>query len=162
MVSFRQPTSDPQLQAEAERIHHAWNDALATRDADAITALYAKDATIESPLVRYLLGTDEGVCAGREAIRAFIPLVFKHQPTERRTHRNPVYTDGRTMMWEYPRDAGGRPDGLHRGHGAQGRPDPASPRLLGLVWRSYPYKWQSQPLTTVSGGRPLMAQLGHR
>ena len=103
MVSFRQPTSDPRLQAEAERIHHAWNDALATRDADAITALYAEDATIESPLVRYLLGTDEGVCAGREAIRAFIPLVFKHQPKERRTHRNPVYTDGHTMMWEYPR-----------------------------------------------------------
>jgi hypothetical protein len=48
------------------------------------------------------------VCSGREAIRAFIPLVFKHQPDERRTHRNPVFTDGHTMMWEYPRQT---PDG---------------------------------------------------
>lgn len=103
MISFRQPTTDQKLLAEAERIHHAWNDALATKNAEALIALYAEDAMIESPLVRYLLDTDEGVCKGRDAIRAFIPLVFKHQPKERRTHRNPVSTDGHVMMWEYPR-----------------------------------------------------------
>ena len=108
MVTFRQPTTDPKLLAAAERIHHRWNDALAAQDAEALTSLYAEDATIESPLVRYLLGTDEGRCVGRDAIRAFIPLVFAHQPKERRTHRNPVFTDGTTVMWEYPRAT---PDG---------------------------------------------------
>jgi ketosteroid isomerase-like protein len=56
MIAFRQPTTDTSLLAEAERVHHAWNDALATGNVEAITALYAEDATIESPLVRYLLG----------------------------------------------------------------------------------------------------------
>jgi hypothetical protein len=108
MVAFHQPTDDPRLLAEAQRIHHAWNDALAARNAEALVALYADDATIESPLVSYLLRSDEGVLRGHQAIRAFIPLVFKNQPDERRTHRNPVFTDGRTMMWEYPRET---PDG---------------------------------------------------
>jgi hypothetical protein len=90
--------------ANRPRIHHAWNDALAVRNVEAITALYADDATIDSPLVRYLLGSDEGICRGRASIRAFIPLVSKHQPEERRTHRNPVFTDGHAMMWEYPRE----------------------------------------------------------
>ena len=108
MVSVREPKSDPKLRAEAERIHSAWNDALAVRDVEALSSLYAEDATIESPLVRYLLGTENGICKGRKAIREFIPLVFKHQPDERRTHRNPVFTDGHTMMWEYPRKT---PDG---------------------------------------------------
>ena len=34
MVSFRQPTSDVKPQAEAQRIHTLWNDALAARDVD--------------------------------------------------------------------------------------------------------------------------------
>jgi SnoaL-like domain len=104
MVAFREPTTDPKLQAEAERIHTAWNDALAAKDVAALTRLYTEDATIESPLIRYLLGSNEGICRGREAIRAFIPLVFQHQPEERRTYRNPVFTDGRVLMWEYPRE----------------------------------------------------------
>src|SRR5579862_4998946 len=90
MVAFFQPTIDTRLLAEAERIHRAWNDALAARNVEAIAALYTEDATIESPLIRYLLGSDDGICRGRSAIRAFIPLVFRHQPEERRTHRNPV------------------------------------------------------------------------
>lgn len=108
MVSFRQPTADPQLQAIAERIHHAWNAALEAKDVEGAIALYAEDATIESPLVRYLLGSETGICAGREAIRAFLPKVFAHQPEERRTFRNPVFTDGQVLMWEYPRAT---PDG---------------------------------------------------
>ena len=108
MVEFRDPTSNPDLRAAAERIHHAWNAALEAKDVEGAVRLYADDATIESPLVSYLLGTDEGICAGRDAIRAFLPIVFRHQPKERRTHRNPVFTDGRTMMWEYPRAT---PDG---------------------------------------------------
>jgi hypothetical protein len=103
MVSFRQPTTDPKLVSEAERIHHVWNDALAARDPETLSMLYAEDASIESPLVCYLLGTNDGICSGRRAIREFLPLVFKHQPEERRTRRNPVFTDGHTMMWEYPR-----------------------------------------------------------
>jgi hypothetical protein len=87
MVSFCEPTPELRLRAEGEPIHYAWNDALAARDVETLTSLYAEDATVESPLVRYLLRTDDGTCAGRTAIRALIPLVFKHQPDERRPHR---------------------------------------------------------------------------
>jgi len=108
MVSFRQPTTDRTLLDAAEAIHHAWNDALARKDAEALVKLYTDDAIIESPLVAYLLGTERGICAGKEAIRAFIPRVFANQPEERRTYRKPVFTDGHVLMWEYPRAT---PDG---------------------------------------------------
>jgi hypothetical protein len=103
MVTFRQPTDDRKKLSAAEEVHRAWNDALARKDANALAALYTDDATIESPLVAYLLRTDRGVCAGKEAIKAFLPKVFANQPDERRTHRNFVFTDGEVLMWEYPR-----------------------------------------------------------
>ncbi len=108
MVSFRQPTTDRPLLEAAERVHHAWNAALEARDTDAAVALYAEDATLESPLIRYLLRIDRGVLHGREEIRRFLPRVWANQPAERRTFRHDVFTDGRTMMWEYPRQT---PDG---------------------------------------------------
>lgn len=108
MVEFRQPTTDGALLDATKAIHHAWNDALARKDTEALAALYTDDATIESPLVAYLLGTDRGLCSGKDAIREFLPKVFANQPEERRTYRNPVFTDGQVMMWEYPRAT---PDG---------------------------------------------------
>ena len=47
--------------ADLERIFHAWDDALGAKDVDAAVALYAEDATLESPLVRRLLGGPHGV-----------------------------------------------------------------------------------------------------
>jgi len=108
MIAFRQPTTDQTLLDTAKSLHHAWNDALARRDAEALIALYADDAVIESPLVAYLLGIERGICSGKKAIRDFLPKVFANQPDERRTHRNPVFTDGQMVMWEYPRAT---PDG---------------------------------------------------
>jgi hypothetical protein len=62
-------TTDSRTLAEAERIHHAWNDAPAARNVEATTAPCAEDATIESPLVRYLLGSD---ARDTRPFRAFI------------------------------------------------------------------------------------------
>jgi ketosteroid isomerase-like protein len=104
MATFRQPTIDLNRLSVAEAVHEAWNDALARRDAEALVSLYADDAVIESPLVAYLLGTERGICDGRQAITEFIPRVFANQPDERRTHRNLVFTDGQVLMWEYPRE----------------------------------------------------------
>jgi ketosteroid isomerase-like protein len=108
MVEFRQPTTDQALLEVAESVHQAWNDALARNDAEALAALYADDAVIESPLVAYLLGTERGICSGKQAIRNFLPKVFANQPEERQTYRHPVFTDGKLLMWEYPRAT---PDG---------------------------------------------------
>ena len=108
MVLFKQPTYDRAALSEAERIHNLWNAALEAHDVAAFAELYAEDATLESPLICYLLRTELGILRGRRAIADFAPVVFRHQPAERRTFRNAIFTDGRTMMWEYPRDT---PDG---------------------------------------------------
>jgi hypothetical protein len=89
--------------AAAERIYHAWDDALGRKDVAASVGLYAEDATLESPLVRHLLGVEHGVIQGREALRAFVTAVFASQPPGRQRHRTGFFTDGRALMWEYPR-----------------------------------------------------------
>ena len=66
-----QATRQPQSTAangpypDVERIYHDWDKALANNDAAALLALYARDATLESPLVAHLMGTETGVCRGR-------------------------------------------------------------------------------------------------
>ena len=66
-----------------------------------------KAATLESPLVCHLLGTEAGVVRGREALRSFVERVFAHQPPQRRRFRTGFLTDGSTLTWEYPRAAPG-------------------------------------------------------
>jgi hypothetical protein len=71
-------------------------------------ALYRADCVLESPLVCRLLGAEEGIVEGRDALRAFVAQVFAHQPPERRRHRTGLLTDGDRVVWEYPRES---PDG---------------------------------------------------
>jgi ketosteroid isomerase-like protein len=89
-------------------VFEAWDEALGAKDVDAALALYAEDAVLESPLVCHLLGTEEGIVRGRDALRRFVAQVFAHQPPQRRRFRTGFLTDGRTLMWEYPRAT---PDG---------------------------------------------------
>jgi hypothetical protein len=105
-------TSDDTTKIEAirvaERIYHEWDEALGRKDLDAAIKLYAPDVVLESPLVRHLLGGAEGIVSGRENLRHFVKLVFASAPPLRRRHRQGFFTDGKRLMWEYPRDA---PDG---------------------------------------------------
>lgn len=91
-----------------EHIFRAWDEALGAKDLEASLALYHPDATLESPLVCHLLGTQEGVVRGHDALRSFVQAVFAHQPPQRRRFRTGFLTDGRYLTWEYPRQA---PDG---------------------------------------------------
>lgn len=87
----------------AEHVHQAWDAALMAKDLDAAMALYAEDATLESPLISQLTGMDEGVLRGRDAIRAFAEQVFATLPARRQNYRTKYFTDGTTLIWEYPR-----------------------------------------------------------
>jgi ketosteroid isomerase-like protein len=91
-----------------ENVYKRWDEALGAKDLDAAMALYAPDATLESPLVRHHLGAGEGVVRGRDALREFVRVVFERQPPQRKRFRRGFFTDGRTLMWEYPRAT---PDG---------------------------------------------------
>ncbi|MGH7838093.1 MAG: nuclear transport factor 2 family protein [Candidatus Binataceae bacterium] len=93
--------NDPK--AAAARIYELWDDALGKKNLDAAMRLYAEDATLESPLVRHLLGTPAGIVEGRDSLRKFVEQVFQHQPKLRRRYRTGFFTDGTKLMWEYPR-----------------------------------------------------------
>jgi ketosteroid isomerase-like protein len=89
-------------------VYHAWDRALAANDVEALLALYAEDATIESPLIPHLMGTEQGVCRGHKEMRPFFEVVAKRKPQLRHYHRDGYFTDGKKIIWEYPRAA---PDG---------------------------------------------------
>jgi ketosteroid isomerase-like protein len=88
---------------DAERIYRAWDDALGRKDLDAALSLYAPDVVLESPLVRHLLGREDGIVRGRDDLRQFVDKVFKTQPALRQRYRTGFFTDGKRLMWEYPR-----------------------------------------------------------
>jgi len=90
----------------AEHMYFAWNDALSRNDAKALLALYARDAVLESPLIPHLLGVDSGVLRGHEELRPLFALLADRKPPVRQYYRTPYLTDGKRLIWEYPRDAG--------------------------------------------------------
>jgi ketosteroid isomerase-like protein len=93
----------------AERIYHDWDKALSSDDVDALLALYAPDAVLESPAVPLTLGTERGVVRGHKELRPLLEQVAARKPPLRTYYRTGYVTDGkRTMMFEYPRHA---PDG---------------------------------------------------
>ena len=98
----------PDTLRTVERIYQLWDEALGAKDADAAAALYAPDIVLESPLVRHLLRSERGVVEGREKLRDFLHLVFARTPAIRHRYRTGFFTDGRKLMWEYPRAT---PDG---------------------------------------------------
>lgn len=91
------------LQEDAKRIYHDWDEALANNDINALLKLYTEDLIIESPLIPYLLNTDEGICRGKNELRKLLEIVARRKPEKRRYYRQKYFTDGKLLMWEYPR-----------------------------------------------------------
>ncbi len=127
---------DPATLRSIERVYRDWDAALHAKDVEAAIALYAEDVRLESPLVRHLTGSEGGIVEGRDNLREFIGIVFERTPANRGHHRSGFVTDGRKLIWEYPREA---PDGDQMDFvefdGDRERADPAPLRLLGLVRR---------------------------
>ena len=97
--------TDAEAIQAAERIYQAWDEALGRKDLDGAMRLYASDAILESPLVRHLLRSEEGVVHGRDNLREFVEKVFARTPPSRQRYRDGFFTDGRRLIWEYPRAA---------------------------------------------------------
>jgi ketosteroid isomerase-like protein len=89
--------------ADAERIYHEWDAALSNNDVEALLVLYHPDAVLESPLVPHLLGIESGICRGADEIRKLLEIVAERKPVKRKFYRKDYFTDGKTLMWEYPR-----------------------------------------------------------
>jgi ketosteroid isomerase-like protein len=91
-----------------ERVYFAWDDALSRNDKAALLALYAADAVIESPLIPHVLKSERGIVRGAAEIRALLDEVAARKPPVRTFHRTGYLTDGKRLIWEYPRET---PDG---------------------------------------------------
>jgi hypothetical protein len=89
--------------ADIERIYDEWDKALSANDAAKLLELYAPDAELESPLVCHLLGTESGVCRGREELSKLFDIVATRKPKIRQFYRAGYLTDGHKVIWEYPR-----------------------------------------------------------
>jgi len=87
---------------DIERIYQEWDEALSKNDTAAILSLYAPNAALESPLVPHLMGTETGICRGREELKKLFEIATR-KPKVRQFHRTGYFTDGRKVMWEYPR-----------------------------------------------------------
>jgi hypothetical protein len=99
----------PQYSNDAvERMYTEWDAALSSNDPERLLACYAPDAVLESPLVPHLMGGDDGACRGYKQLRPFLEILAKRKPTLRHYFRKGFFTDGRQLIWEYPREA---PDG---------------------------------------------------
>ena len=86
-----------------ERTYFACDEALSRNDAAALLALYAPDAVFESPLVPHLLGTESGVLRGHKELKPLFDKLADRKPPIRQYYRTGYLTDGRRLIWEYPR-----------------------------------------------------------
>jgi len=85
-----------------ERIYREWDVALSKNDPEALLALYTPDATLESPVVSHLLQQEEGICRGKDNLRKLFEILAHRKPPVRQFYRPGYFTDGRTVIWEYP------------------------------------------------------------
>jgi steroid delta-isomerase len=91
-------------------IYEAWDRLARAGDVEGLLALYAPDATLESPLVPRLLARADGTLRGPAELRPFFAAGTQRRPNElvRWQRSGEFLTDGRLLFWEYPREA---PDG---------------------------------------------------
>ncbi|MDP3559395.1 MAG: nuclear transport factor 2 family protein [Legionellaceae bacterium] len=101
-------TEVEKLKKTAEHIYHSWEKALSSNDVEGLLRLYAPDAILESPLVPHLLEQESGICSGHKNLRRLIEKVAQRKPTIRGYFSKNYFTDGKTIMFEYPRQT---PDG---------------------------------------------------
>ncbi len=103
-TSVRRTTALASGRTPVESMYFAWDAALSANDPEALLQLYAQDAHLESPLVPHLLGTKTGVLHGREELRRLFDLLAVRKPPVRQYFRTGYLTDGKRLMWEYPRE----------------------------------------------------------
>lgn len=101
-------TNQEALKQQAENIYAAWDKALANNDVESLLSLYADDTVIESPLIPHILETDTGILRGKSELRSLIEKVAERKPFIRKHFKQNFFTDGKTLIFEYPRET---PDG---------------------------------------------------
>jgi steroid Delta-isomerase len=94
-------------EAQIRHIYERWHETVVRRDLDGLTALYAEDAILETPLILVTLrDRTRGILRGQREIRPFFEAGFRKLGNElSRWHRTGLFfSNGRQLTWEYPRE----------------------------------------------------------
>lgn len=91
--------------ADAEYTYQEWDRRTRAGDIPGLSELYLPDAVLESPLVPRILEGESGVLTGHLELEPFFRRGTASRPNElARWYRTGIYQfDGRTLIWEYPR-----------------------------------------------------------
>jgi steroid Delta-isomerase len=92
--------------AEIRHIYERWHESVVSGDLEALMALYAADAVLETPLIAATLpDKTDGVLKGKADIRSFFEAGFrKLRNSSVRWYRTGLFcANGRQLVWEYPR-----------------------------------------------------------
>jgi steroid Delta-isomerase len=92
--------------AEILNVYERWHETVVSGDLDGLTALYADDAILETPLILTTLpDKNEGVLKGKSAIRPFFEAGFRKLRNDlgRWYRTGTFFANGRQLTWEYPR-----------------------------------------------------------
>jgi hypothetical protein len=86
-----------------------WDRRARNRDVPGLLDLYAGDAVLETPLAPRVLNQPSGVLRGKDELARFFEEGGRRRPNELvRWHRDGTFVwNGRTLFWEYRRDAAG-------------------------------------------------------
>ncbi len=85
--------------SSVEQVVVAMEDAWSRNDVEGVVAVFAPDATLESPLVSRVMNRGEGVCHGRDEIREVVRAIIKRgRPWD--GHAPPIVR-GNTVAVEY-------------------------------------------------------------
>jgi hypothetical protein len=88
---------------QAARIYELWDKYLREGDMDGMAAIYADDATLQSPLVPTFFGPGKAMARGKEEILLFLNETVKRRPNAHvHWHRGGYLWNGKTLVWEYP------------------------------------------------------------
>jgi hypothetical protein len=90
-------------ETQAARIYELWDKYLREGDMVGMAAIYAEDATIQSPLVPTFFGPGKNIARGRQEVLLFLKETVKRRPNEKvHWYRDGYLWNGRTLIWEYP------------------------------------------------------------
>jgi hypothetical protein len=93
-------------EAEVRHIYEKWHETVTARDLEGLIALYAEDATMETPAILALVDdSQDAVLNGRSEIRKLFANNFQVFRREfRELYRSGLFfANGRLLTWEYPR-----------------------------------------------------------
>ena len=100
----------PNTEAEIRHIYEGWHQAVVARDLEALLALYAETAILETPLILAVQPHREGILRGKAELRPFFAAGFANAKNGSggnglgRWYRTGVFfANGRQLTWEYPR-----------------------------------------------------------